>query len=130
MRDSGQPDWKCGEVAGEFELKGAYLDAIRAYADSRPTEPWVLGDGWYMEAFPGGTPAKEDLDRVVPDRAAFFVNRDGHGAWLNSRALEPRKLKALNLERQMHAHGRAVAVRVGIAGLVEQRARFGGVVVV
>ncbi len=25
-RDSGQPDWKCGEVAGEFELKGAYLE--------------------------------------------------------------------------------------------------------
>src|SRR5688572_24561908 len=25
-RDSGQPDWKCGEVAGEFELKGANLD--------------------------------------------------------------------------------------------------------
>src|SRR5688500_18350546 len=25
MRDSGRPDWKCGEVAGEFELKGAYL---------------------------------------------------------------------------------------------------------
>ena len=26
MRDSGQPDWKCGEIAGRFELKGAYLD--------------------------------------------------------------------------------------------------------
>ena len=25
MRDSGQPDWKCGEVAGQFELKGDYL---------------------------------------------------------------------------------------------------------
>ncbi len=25
-RDSGEPDWKCGEVAGQFELKGAYLD--------------------------------------------------------------------------------------------------------
>lgn len=25
-RDSDQPDWKCGEVAGEFELKGPYLD--------------------------------------------------------------------------------------------------------
>ncbi len=25
MRDSGQPDWKCGEVGGEFELKGTYL---------------------------------------------------------------------------------------------------------
>ncbi len=26
MRDSGQPDWKCGEVAGEFEIKGHYLN--------------------------------------------------------------------------------------------------------
>src|SRR5580765_5936680 len=26
MRDSSQPDWKCGEVAGEFELKGACLE--------------------------------------------------------------------------------------------------------
>src|SRR6476620_8713103 len=26
MRDSDQPDWKCGEVAGQFELKGSYLE--------------------------------------------------------------------------------------------------------
>lgn len=26
IRDSGKPDWKCGEVAGQFELKGAYLE--------------------------------------------------------------------------------------------------------
>ncbi len=26
IRDSGCPDWKCGEVAGQFELKGAYLE--------------------------------------------------------------------------------------------------------
>ncbi len=26
MRDSNQPDWKCGEIAAEFELKGAYLN--------------------------------------------------------------------------------------------------------
>ncbi|MEL7499803.1 MAG: ABC-F family ATP-binding cassette domain-containing protein [Planctomycetota bacterium] len=25
MRDSGQPEWKCGQVAGQFELKGDYL---------------------------------------------------------------------------------------------------------
>src|SRR4029079_13982560 len=25
MRDSGQPEWKCGEVAGQFEIKGDYL---------------------------------------------------------------------------------------------------------
>jgi predicted amidohydrolase YtcJ len=28
------------------------------------------------------------LDRVVPDRPAYLTNRDGHGAWVNSRALE------------------------------------------
>ena len=26
MRDSERPDWRCGEVAGKFEIKGAYLD--------------------------------------------------------------------------------------------------------
>jgi ATP-binding cassette, subfamily F, member 3 len=26
MRDSGQPEWRCGEVGGEFELKGDYLN--------------------------------------------------------------------------------------------------------
>lgn len=26
MRDSQQPDWRCGEVAGQFELKGDYLE--------------------------------------------------------------------------------------------------------
>ena len=66
----------------------AYLEAIAAYATAAPDRPWVLGDGWYMEAFPGGTPTRQALDRVVPDRPAFFVNRDGHGAWVNSRALE------------------------------------------
>ncbi|PQO45520.1 ABC-F family ATP-binding cassette domain-containing protein [Blastopirellula marina] len=27
MRDSDQPDWKCGAVAAQFEIKGAMLDA-------------------------------------------------------------------------------------------------------
>ena len=26
MRDSGQPEWKCGAVAGQFELKGRFLN--------------------------------------------------------------------------------------------------------
>jgi ATP-binding cassette, subfamily F, member 3 len=36
MRDSEQPDWKCGEVAAQFELKGAYLEG--------PVS--VLSGGW------------------------------------------------------------------------------------
>ncbi|MFN0284203.1 MAG: amidohydrolase [Kineosporiaceae bacterium] len=67
--------------------KAAYLDAIAAYAAANPDEPWVLGGGWAMEYFPGGTPSKADLDAVVPDRPVFLFNRDVHGAWVNSRAL-------------------------------------------
>ncbi|MEU6263589.1 amidohydrolase [Saccharopolyspora shandongensis] len=66
----------------------AYLDAIAEYARAHPAEPWILGGGWSMECFPGGTPRKEDLDAIVPDRPVFLVNRDGHGAWVNSRALQ------------------------------------------
>lgn len=66
----------------------AYLEAVAAYAAAEPTQPWVLGGGWAMEHFPGGTPRKEDLDAVVPDRPVFLMNRDVHGAWVNSRALE------------------------------------------
>ncbi len=65
-----------------------YLETIRTYAAAHPSRPWVIGDGWYMSAFPGGTPTRHALDRAVPDRPAFFVNRDGHGAWVNSRALD------------------------------------------
>jgi len=41
-----------------------------------------------MDQFAGGAPTKDVLDAVVPDRPVFLVNRDGHGAWVNSLALE------------------------------------------
>ncbi|KUM99833.1 amidohydrolase [Streptomyces yokosukanensis] len=61
--------------------------AVRAYADAHPEREWILGGGWSMEAFAGGTPTKELLDAVVPDRPVYLPNRDHHGAWVNSRAL-------------------------------------------
>ncbi len=66
----------------------AYQDVIAAYAAAHPDEEWIVGGGWAMEHFPGGTPRKEDLDAVVPDRPVFLFNRDVHGAWVNSKALE------------------------------------------
>jgi predicted amidohydrolase YtcJ len=64
-----------------------YLATIRAYAESHPSEEWILGGGWAMAAFPRGLPRREDLDAAVPDRPVFLTNRDGHGAWVNTRAL-------------------------------------------
>ncbi|MET8131714.1 amidohydrolase [Streptomyces sp. NPDC005251] len=62
--------------------------AVRGYADAHPEREWITGGGWSMEAFAGGTPTKELLDAVVPDRPVYLPNRDHHGAWVNSRALE------------------------------------------
>jgi predicted amidohydrolase YtcJ len=71
----------------EGRTREEYLALVRSYAD-RHDGPWVTGGGWAMAAFPGGTPSVTDLDTVVPDRPALLHNRDHHGAWANSRALE------------------------------------------
>ncbi|MGW1718083.1 amidohydrolase [Streptomyces sp. NPDC002156] len=61
---------------------------VRAYALAHPEREWITGGGWSMEAFEGGTPTRELLDAVVPDRPVYLPNRDHHGAWVNTRALE------------------------------------------
>ncbi|KOU54630.1 amidohydrolase [Streptomyces sp. WM6378] len=63
------------------------LAAVRAYADAHPEQEWITGGGWSMEAFEGGSPTRDLLDRVVPDRPVYLPNRDHHGAWVNTRAL-------------------------------------------
>ena len=72
----------------ELDTREEYLAAVRAYADAHPDREWILGGGWAMPAFPGGTPLAADLDAVVPDRPVFLPNRDHHGAWVNGRAME------------------------------------------
>jgi predicted amidohydrolase YtcJ len=72
----------------DLATREEYLDAVRAYQQARTDVTWVTGGGWQMSAFPGGTPTREDLDRVCPDRPVFLPNRDHHGAWVNSLALE------------------------------------------
>lgn len=64
-----------------------YLERIRSYAAEHPEQEWILGGGWAMPAFPGGSPTAAALDRVVPDRPVFLPNRDHHGAWVNTAAM-------------------------------------------
>ncbi|MFB6771959.1 amidohydrolase [Streptomyces sp. NPDC056337] len=82
-----------GVEMGQCDLSGAAgadacAAAVRAYADAHPERPWITGGGWSMEAFPGGRPDRRLLDAIVPDRPVYLVNRDHHGAWANSRALD------------------------------------------
>jgi predicted amidohydrolase YtcJ len=72
----------------EESTREGYLRVIREYADRRTDRQWILGGGWAMPAFPGGTPTAAELDAILPDRPAYLLNRDHHGAWVNSRALE------------------------------------------
>ncbi len=82
-----------GVELGACDLTGAvdldeYKARISAYATANPDAPWITGGGWSMETFPGGIPDRRILDELVPDRPVFLPNRDHHGAWVNTRALE------------------------------------------
>ena len=62
-------------------------DTLRAYAESAPDLPWIVGRGWSHAAFPAGAPTRQQLDAVVNDRPAYLLSRDRHTGWANSKAL-------------------------------------------
>jgi predicted amidohydrolase YtcJ len=97
-----------GVEMGECDLSGAtdlgeYRRRIAAYAAARPAQTWITGAGWAMEAFEGGQPTRALLDEIVPDRPVFLLNRDHHGAWVNTCALE---LAGITAETPDPADGR------------------------
>jgi predicted amidohydrolase YtcJ len=65
-----------------------HLRRVAAYCEAHPDREWIVGSGWSMSDFPGGIPTAAPLDAVVSDRPAVLTNRDYHGVWVNSRALE------------------------------------------
>ena len=93
----GFQDAHCHPAAGGVELsqcvlndaqtREACLETIAAYASEHTELEWIVGTGWSIDSFEHGTPSRFDLDAILPDRPAFFDNRDGHGAWVNSKAL-------------------------------------------
>ncbi len=104
----------------------SYLDRISAYAASHPDAPWIRGDGWSMADFPSGIPHRSDLDRISPDRPVYLESRDGHSAWVNSKALEVAGINADTLDPhdgriERDADGRpSGALQEGATFLVER----------
>nr|WP_216652534.1 amidohydrolase [Nocardioides sp. zg-1308] len=66
----------------------AYVAHVAAHAAAHPDQEWVQGGGWAMAAFPGGLPTASALDEAVGPRPVALANRDHHGMWVSSRALE------------------------------------------
>lgn len=85
-------------LAGGLQLLGCDLSGVHSldeyrtliadYARISRSAEWVQGAGWYGDVFDGGFPHRALLDELVPDRPVFLISHDGHGAWVNSRALE------------------------------------------
>lgn len=71
----------------EAETAEAALATIAAYAAAHPEEDWIVGGGWAMDSFPGGTPNRHDLDRVTGDTPTILTNADHHGSWANTAAI-------------------------------------------
>lgn len=72
----------------EVESAEEAVEAVAAYAAANPQETWILGAGWSMDQFVGGTPTRQLLDAVVPDRPVVLANRDHHGVWANTAAIQ------------------------------------------
>lgn len=67
---------------------------IAEYAAANPDEPWILGGGWSMDHFEGGSPLRGAIDAVVADRPVLLMSRDHHSSWANTAAIKAAGLHA------------------------------------
>jgi predicted amidohydrolase YtcJ len=84
-----------GAVLAMYELRlpeglpvEEYVPAIRAFAETHPDLPSIRGVGWDDSLFNFEGPAKEELDKAVPDRPAAIRSGSLHSLWCNSKAFE------------------------------------------
>lgn len=63
---------------------------VKEAASNTPPGAWILGSwGWNNEHWEDTSfPTREELDAVCSDHPVFLPKYDGHGAWVNSMALQ------------------------------------------
>ncbi len=75
-----------------FELPSfdQVLERVARDAANKGPNEWLRGWGWTRDIWPGQTlPTAADLDRVAPHGPVYLDHKAfGHGAWVNSRALQ------------------------------------------
>jgi predicted amidohydrolase YtcJ len=76
------------DLTGAKSLEAA-LAQIRAWSTRLPKDGWVIGSGWYNDAWPDPAfPSRQHLDKAAGGRPAFLRRKDGHSAWVSTAALE------------------------------------------
>ena len=64
------------------------LSRVREAAKTMPKEAWVVGAGWYNDAWPDRAfPSRRHLDAVAGGRPVYMRRKDGHSAWASTAAL-------------------------------------------
>ena len=73
-----------------FDLsdKELYLKEITKCAQEQSDEEFVIGMGFWLPDYDPNSLTKSDLDRIIPDKPAAFMDMDGHSVWVNSKMLE------------------------------------------
>ncbi len=76
------------DLTGARSLDDA-LARVKRWADRLPKDGWVVGSGWYNDAWSDPAfPSRHDLDKSVGGRPAYLRRKDGHSAWVSSAALK------------------------------------------
>ena len=71
-------------AAGRVEA----LARVRQWARALPRDGWVVGAGWYNDAWPDPAfPTRQELDAAADGRPVYLRRKDGHSAWVSSAAL-------------------------------------------
>lgn len=76
-------------LVSDFSEFDTYISEIRACASQQPNSEWVraagvnIADLLYRQRLP-----IDVLDEAVPDRPVIILDDKGHGAWLNSLAMQ------------------------------------------
>jgi predicted amidohydrolase YtcJ len=69
------------------------LARISRRAEDLPADGWVIGSGWYNDAWPDAAfPTRHHLDNAVGGRPVYLSRKDGHSAWVSSAALQRAKV--------------------------------------
>jgi predicted amidohydrolase YtcJ len=72
----------------EAQTLEAGLAMVASRTNSTPAGTWIVGGGVFANRWSSTTyPTAADLDAVSPNHPVLLRTRDGHAAWVNSRAL-------------------------------------------
>jgi len=75
------------ELTGAASLEEA-LTRVEAWAARVPRDAWVVGSGWYNDAWPNPAfPTRAHLDTAAGGRPVYLRRKDGHSVWVSSAAL-------------------------------------------